>query len=131
MNMETFASTNSPKKLAGVLPVFQTPYHDDESIDFGTLEKEIHWLYDRGADGIVLAMVSEVLRLSGDERRTLAEHACRFGGKRGVVVISVGAESSRVAEEFSQHAESFGADALMAVPPIAVAVGEDQLLEYY
>ncbi|MBI4582018.1 MAG: dihydrodipicolinate synthase family protein, partial [Planctomycetes bacterium] len=50
--------------LAGVLPVFQTPYHDDESIDFATLEREIGWLYDRGADGIVMAMVSEVLRLS-------------------------------------------------------------------
>ena len=119
------------KKLAGVLSVFQTPYHENESIDFATLETEIQWLYDRGADGIVLAMVSEVLRLSGEERRELAEHACRYGASRGVVVISVGAESSRVAEQYARHAESCGADALMAVPPIAVAVGEDQLLDYY
>ena len=25
------------RALRGVLPVFQTPYHDDESIDFDTL----------------------------------------------------------------------------------------------
>ena len=33
-----------PTPLAGVLPVFQTPYHDDESIDFETLRREIDWL---------------------------------------------------------------------------------------
>ena len=84
----------SEKKLTGVLPVFQTPYRDDESIDADTLSREIDWLYDCGADGIVMAMVSEVLRLSTEERRHLAELACRFGRERGAVVISVGAESS-------------------------------------
>ena len=60
-------------KLSGVLPVFQTPYHEDESIDADTLAREIAWLYDCGADGIVMAMVSEILRLSSEERRELAE----------------------------------------------------------
>jgi 4-hydroxy-tetrahydrodipicolinate synthase len=118
-------------KLSGVLPVFQTPYHEDETIDAGTLEAEINWLYDCGADGVVMAMVSEVLRLDGDERRQLAELACRFGRGRGDVVISVGAESSRTAESYAKHAESSGATALMAIPPVSVAVGEDELLRYY
>ncbi len=119
------------RPLAGVLCVFQTPYLSDESLDFATLEKEIHWLFDRGADGIVLAMVSEVLRLSGAERLQLAEAACQVGSPRGVVVISVGAESSHSAEGFARHAQQVGADAVMAVPPIAVTLAEDQLLDYY
>jgi 4-hydroxy-tetrahydrodipicolinate synthase len=118
-------------KLAGLLPVFQTPVHEDESIDAATLEREIEWLYDCGADGVVMAMVSEVLRLDTAERHQLAELACRFGGKRGAVVVSVGAESSKVAESYSKHAESVGADAVMAIPPVSVAVGEDELLRYY
>jgi dihydrodipicolinate synthase/N-acetylneuraminate lyase len=52
------ADSTPPPALAGVLCVFQTPYHDDESIDYGTLEREIDWLFERGADGIVMAMVS-------------------------------------------------------------------------
>ena len=121
-----------PAGLGGVLPVFQTPYReDDESIDAATLEREIHWLYDRGADGVVMAMVSEVLRLSTPERMHLAELACRFGNGRGAVVISVGAESSAAAEQYARHAEGCGADALMAIPPVAVAVGESELLGYY
>src|SRR5690349_17309619 len=107
------------RKLHGVLPVFQTPYYADESIDQATLEKEIAWLYDCGADGIVMAMVSEVLRLSSAEREELAEAACRFGNTRGVVVISVGAESSKVAERYAKHAETAGAAAVMAIPPIS------------
>ena len=120
-----------PTALSGVLPVFQTPFHDDESIDFETLRREIDWLFDRGADGIVMAMVSETLRLSTDERQSLAEHACRYGLPRGSVVISVGAESSHTAERLARHATDVGATALMAIPPISVAVGEDEQLRYF
>jgi dihydrodipicolinate synthase/N-acetylneuraminate lyase len=119
------------KPLVGVLPVFQTPYRDDESIDPIALEDEINWLYDCGADGIVMAMVSEVLRLDTDERRQLAELACRFGRERGAVVISVGAESGTSAERLARHAEAIGASATMAIPPVSVGVGEDELVRYY
>src|SRR5438128_8651370 len=95
-------SEKNSKQLAGVLPVFQTPYHDDETIDLDTLRHEIEWLYDCGADGIVMAMVSEVLRLSSEERRALAELACKFGSTRGGGVISVGAESAQCGEGYAR-----------------------------
>jgi dihydrodipicolinate synthase/N-acetylneuraminate lyase len=122
---------STQRKLRGVLPVFQTPYHADETIDLATLEKEVAWLYDCGADGIVMAMVSETLRLSSTERQELAEAACKFGSSRGVVVISVGAESSKVAEHYARHAETAGADAVMAIPPVSVILGEAELAAYY
>ena len=102
----------------GVLPVFQTPYHEDESIDYETLDRELDWLFDEGADGIVMAMVSEVLRLSTDEREQMAEHVCRAAGARGAAVISTGAESGLVAESLSRHAQSVRATAVMAIPPV-------------
>ena len=118
-------------EIAGVLPVFQTPFHEDESIDFETLAREIDWLFACGVDGIVLAMVSEVLRLDDGERRQLAEFVRQAAGERGPVVISVGAESSRVAEQFARHAEEVGASAVMAIPPVSVAVGEAEIERYY
>ncbi len=117
--------------ISGVLPVFQTPFHEDESIDWATLEQEIHWLYDHGSDGVVMGMVSETLRLSSEERKQLAEAVCRFGAEQGAVVISVGAESSHTAEAYARHAESVGADAVMAIPPVSAAVAEDELKRYY
>src|SRR5881397_1614662 len=53
MLLNTRQPMNSSRcKLRGVLPVFQTPYHADETIDLATLEKEVAWLYDCGAGGI-------------------------------------------------------------------------------
>jgi len=122
---------SSKRELRGVLPVFQTPYHTDETIDYETLQREIAWLYDCGARGIVMAMVSETLRLSSEEREQLAAASCRLGRERGVVIISVGAESSKLAERFAKQAEAAGADAVMAIPPVSVGVGEGELVAYY
>jgi 2-keto-3-deoxy-L-arabinonate dehydratase len=110
--------------FTGVFPVFQTPFYEDESIDYETLESEIAWLLDRGADGIVMAMVSETLRLASDERDELASRVCAMTGARGPVIISVGAESRHTAIRYARLAEAHGAAAVMAIPPIATALDE-------
>src|ERR1700677_1235167 len=109
---------NSSTVLRGVLPVFQTPYNEDESIDFEPLEREIGGLFGVGADGVVMAMASEITRLSDRERRELAQAVCRYSRGRGPVVISVGADSSKTAEQHAAHAQTAGADAVMAIPPL-------------
>ena len=114
-----------------LLPVFQTPFHDDETIDYSTLERELHWLFEQGADGVVMAMVSETLRLASDERDELCAFVCKEVQGRGSSVISVGAESGKVAERHAQHAEQAGATMLMAIPPIAVALDENEIANYY
>lgn len=121
----------SVTNLRGVLPVIQTPYFDDESIDFDTLIREIDWLYEQGVDGLVIAMVSEVLRLTEQERRQMTELVCRVSGTRGPVIVSVGTESTFASCELARHAEAVGAGAVMAIPPLSIAVTEDQLRIYY
>ena len=111
--------------------MFQTPFLDDDAIDLGCLEGEIRWMHGHGVDGIVMAMVSETLRLSGRERRALAEAACEIGRAHGPVIVSVGAESTKVAVAHARHAESAGASALMAIPPTAAESLEDELADYY
>lgn len=122
---------SSAKPIKGVLPVFQTPYLEDETIDFQTLAREFDFLFAQGVDGVVMAMVSEILRLSLDERKHLAESAVRLVNGRGTVTISVGAESTKVAEDLARHAQSIGADALMAIPPTTVRADENELLRYF
>lgn len=117
--------------LGGVLPVFHTPFQEDESIDYEILNREIDFAMDSGASGVVMAMASETLRLSSEERDELAAQVCRFAHGRGVSIISVGAESAHTAARHARHAESVGADALMAIPPVSVGVGEDALASYY
>lgn len=121
--------TNEP--LHGVLPVLHTPFTDAGAIDPVVLEREIDWALEVGADGVVVAMVSEVLRLGYHGRRELASLVCQAVRGRGFTVISVGAESTAEAVEFAQHAEGLGASAVMAIPPVATALDSKTTREYF
>lgn len=117
--------------LHGVLPVLQTPLHEDGTLDLKTLDREIDWAFETGANGVVVAMVSEILRLGYHGRRELAAHVCQSVQGRGFTVISVGAESIREAQHFAVHAEELGASAVMAIPPVATALGGTATGNYF
>jgi dihydrodipicolinate synthase/N-acetylneuraminate lyase len=120
------------RQLAGVLPVIQTPFSDDESIDEGSLIKECHWALDQGVAGLTTGMVSEVLRLSESERRQLTEVVVGVTTDRHAIsVISCGAESTKTAVAYATHAAATGADAAMVIAPLSVALDDEALLDYY
>ena len=131
--LSSFASSYGEPgtQLSGVLPVFQTPFSLDGSIDFVTLAKELEWLFDNGANGVVFAMVSELLRLSSEERDEVASATCKLVDRRGAVIIGVGAESTPVAVRHAKHAADCGADAVMAAPPAVCSATDEQLFGYY
>ena len=117
--------------LHGVLPVLQTPFTDEGAIDVPTLQAEIDWAFETGADGVVVAMVSEILRLGHERRLELATHVCEAVGDRGFTVISVSAESIAEAIGYARHAEGLGATAVMAIPPIATALSSEATRDYF
>jgi dihydrodipicolinate synthase/N-acetylneuraminate lyase len=120
------------RELAGVLPVIQTPFCDDLSIDEVALVKELNWVLDQGVAGLTTGMVSEILRLTETERHQLTEIVVGVARERGALsIISCGAESTKTAIAHAQHAERAGADAVMAIPPISVALDDDALYGYY
>lgn len=124
-------SWQTDKRLHGVLPVLHTPFTDDGAIDERVLQREIDWAFETGADGVVVAMVSEVLRLGYHGRKELAGLVCQAVKNRGFTVISVGAESAAEAVEFAQHASGLGASAVMAIPPVATSLGGAAAKEYF
>jgi 4-hydroxy-tetrahydrodipicolinate synthase len=119
-------------ELGGVYPVFNTTFLDDESLDLDTLRRELDWIADQGADGLTFGMVSEYLRLAPDERLAIAQVAAEVAHARGIgAVISVGAESSRLAASFARAAEGAGATAVMAIPPVTLDLGEAATADYF
>jgi dihydrodipicolinate synthase/N-acetylneuraminate lyase len=117
--------------LGGVFPVLQVPLDEDSRLVESALVAEIEWVFGCGANGVVVGMVSEVLRFSDDERFALAEWVCKHAAGLGPAIISVGAESTSVAVRRAEHAEMVGASALMATPPIAAAGASESELENY
>ena len=113
--------------IEGVLPVVHTPFHANESIDFDSLHREIDWAFSHDIQGVCTGMVSELLRLSLDERKQLTKAIVDQVDGRGTVVIGVGAESTTQAKELAIAAETAGAHCVMAIPPVSARLSTDQL----
>ena len=118
-------------KLTGVFNVLQTPLTETDEIDEAVFAREIEWLLEFGVDGAVLAMVSEVLRFSAEDRRKQWQLVLRLIDGRIPVVASVGAESTYIATSLAKWAEIDGAAAVMATPPSAFATLSNEIKDYY
>ncbi len=117
--------------LCGVFAVLQTPFTEKDEFDIPTFQKEIDWLIGNRVDGVVLAMVSEVLRLSAQERHEQWKIVLKHVNNRIPVVASVGSESTYIATSLARSAESDGVSAVMATPPSAFPTTKDEIFSYY
>ena len=118
-------------KVSGVIAVLQTPFREPGELDEESMARQIDWAYENGVRGVATGMVSEVLRLSDEERASLGSMVCRLNRNRGPVVLSVGAESTEVAVRHALRAAEAGASAIMAIPPITVSPSDPELMSYY
>ncbi len=115
-----------------MLPVIHTPFTREDEIDHETLGAEISWLVSMGVDGLTTGMVSEILKLSPRERMSLHESIAGFAKNTNTtLVFSAGAESTKQAVEYAQHAENIGADAVMVNPPLTTSLGDSDVSAYY
>jgi 4-hydroxy-tetrahydrodipicolinate synthase len=117
--------------LGGVLPIVHTPFLDSDAIDVATLRREVEWAFAQDIDGLGTGMVSELLKLTADERAALAERLVEFAAGRGPVFMGVGAESTRQALDHARAAQRAGCAAVMAAPPVTSRVSEPHLIAYY
>jgi 4-hydroxy-tetrahydrodipicolinate synthase len=117
--------------LQGVLPIVHTPFKDDDTLDLESLRREIDWAYAQGADGMGTGMVSELLRLTADERLALTEQIVQISAGRGAVFAGVGAESVNQALAYAKGAERAGCDGMMAIPPVTTRLAEAGLVDYF
>jgi 4-hydroxy-tetrahydrodipicolinate synthase len=85
----------------GVWPTMITPFKEDGTIDYGTLEKLIDWYIERGVSGLfAVCQSSEMFFLSLKERLELARACVKFArGRVGVIA------SGHVAETIADQVE--------------------------
>ena len=102
-------------KYSGVFAVLSVPYTDDFAIDTAVLKTEIDFAIDHGIHGLVIAMVSEIFRLTDAERDALVAATVQAADGRVPVISSVGAESF---VQLRRHAEA-AVDALLERAAVA------------
>ena len=122
----------SSKAFRGIFAILQTPFTLHDELEEEDLAREVDFCVRAGAQGLVWPQLAgEFYLLSEEERRRGAEILIRAAGGRCVVVIGVQAASKEIAIQFARHAESKGADAVIALPPFMGSVTLDMAAEYY
>jgi len=117
--------------IEGVIPVLHTPWEADGSVDAGSLRREVDWIFETGADGCAIALASDILRMTPEERVGLFRTVAEMVGRRGPLVASVGAETEAQAVAYAKAARDAGAAAVMAIPPRQLALNERELEGYF
>jgi 4-hydroxy-tetrahydrodipicolinate synthase len=86
----------------GVWPTMITPYNENGSIDYGTLEKMVNWFVDRGVAGLfAVCQSSEMFFLSLRERLELSRACVRFADGR-IPVIASGHIADDIADQIEE-----------------------------
>jgi dihydrodipicolinate synthase/N-acetylneuraminate lyase len=111
----------------GVVPVLQTPFNKDHSIDFPSLERLIEDAITAGATAFLApAVASEVEYLSSKERQLLVGFIAKTIRGRVPFIAGASAESANHCHQFAEQAVEAGADAcLIAIPERLYGSTED------
>jgi dihydrodipicolinate synthase/N-acetylneuraminate lyase len=120
------------ESIFGVVPVLSTPLTQDEEIDVNTLNREVDWVASHGVCAVATGMVSEILRMSIQERKILTETLCVSAIQNNILAIpSCGTETIKETIQLALHAESWGASAVMINPPISTSLSDAGFQQFF
>jgi len=119
------------KPMRGVYPILVTPYDEQGRVDVDSLRNLIEFCLRAGVHGLGIALGSEIIALSDEERNQLTRAVIEQVHGRVPVVVNSGGPVLELALLYSRMAEQEGADALMLRPPTFMPAGPDEVLAYY
>lgn len=120
------------KKLYGVTVAMTTPFRQDGTVDYASLEASTHMLIDKGVDCLYpCGTTGEMLRLTLQERMKVAETVILAAAGRVVVYIHCGAATEEDTITLVQHAQRSGADGAGVVTPQFFSLEHRELVGFF
>src|SRR5215216_3127747 len=116
--------------MRGIYPILLTPFDDDGRIDEESLKSEVEFNLAAGVHGLGLALGSEFLKMTEEERQHVTKIVVEQVDGRVPVVVNTGAQSNVVAALYSKQAEELGAAAVMCMPP-SMGVSGSEIRSYF
>jgi len=118
-----------------VLIVQVTPFTDNDEIDVEGLRENTRFLIEKRKHGplvlIPLGSTGEFYALSEKERKKVAEVVVDEANGKVPVIIGASAAGTKLAVEYSKHAEDIGADGVMIVLPYYHVPEEEGMYQHY
>ncbi|THF77757.1 dihydrodipicolinate synthase family protein [Cohnella fermenti] len=120
------------KLLHGVTTAMVTPFDEQGKVSLERVERLTDYLIERGVHCLYpLGTTGEMVKLSTEERKAVAETVVRRAAGRVTVYIHTGAVKLEDAVELSRHAADIGADGIGAVTPIFLGANALEQEFYY
>lgn len=117
---------------AGYWPASPTPFTKDGALNEQALRELMELYVSNGVHGVLLnGSTGEWFSQSPEERRRVAEVGTEAVSGRVPVIIGVTAYTAAEASALACHAESAGADGVLATPPPYVHPSRREILEFY
>jgi 4-hydroxy-tetrahydrodipicolinate synthase len=118
-------------RLAGVIPILATPFHEDEEPDHASLTRIIEFFSGLGVNAVtLLGVLGESNRLTDAERSAVIETAVQAAGALPVIVgCSHTGTAATIA--LAQEAERLGAAAVMIAPSKQPVPNDEVVFAYY
>jgi 1-pyrroline-4-hydroxy-2-carboxylate deaminase len=119
-------------RFEGVVPAVLTPFDDDGAVDAAALARNVEWLLENGATGLVgTGTMGEAQSLSGAERRLVIETLVEASGGRVTVTAGVSSETPGRSIALAADAAEAGAGALMLLPPFGYEGDAREIETFY
>jgi len=120
------------KQLVGTGVALVTPFHEDGSVDYPSLEKLVNYNIDGGVDYLViLGTTAEAATLTNDEKKKVIETIKKVNNKRVPLVLGIGGNNT--AEVVKEYQETDLSDycAILTVSPYYNKPNQEGIYQHY
>ena len=120
------------KELFGVTTAMVTPIDENNEVDYEAVRQLTEMLIDKGVNCLYpCGTTGEMLRLTVDERKKIAETVVEMAAGRVNVFIHCGCMRQEDTIELVKHAKTVGADGAGIVTPAFFGVNDEEMKQYY
>lgn len=115
-----------------VITAMITPFNEDLSIDYNSLEKLINHLINTGSDAILVAgTTGETPTMTHQEEFELFAFCKQIINKRAKLILGAGSNCTETAVNTSMKAKELGADAILSVVPYYNKPSQKGMYEHF
>ena len=116
----------------GVYPALTTKFASDDKLDLPLFEKNLKAQMAAGIDGIILGgTLGESSVLSTDEKEKLVKFAIEKVAGKLPVILNIAEGSTREALQQVEYAKTWGAQGLMALPPMRYKSDHRETVQWF
>lgn len=119
-------------KYKGIFPAFYACYDENGEVSAERTKALVEFLIEKGVSGLYVGGSSgECIYLGVEERKKTLEAVMEAAEGRITIIAHVACNNTKDSCELARHAQTVGADAIAAIPPIYFRLPEKAIAKYW